>query len=343
MGGVFRPPPRRTFERLDVRAVLNLICISGASTSSLVSRVHEQSEATAFRGLESEKDGNSGYFWQSEDSSEHEQVRLNAIQKNGIVNCDEQYSPSSAPRSARPARLSNSWCTSTMRTPRCRHTCITPPTCRAAIFALTPEELAFLDACTKMIAESGSLKEFLRLGPDEEMDLCDVPTVCVLSLFRIGLGGSGGGMRANLGFITTIIAFQELGLWPNLTYVAGVSGAYWGLPSMYTLPLSPPLTAPLSVRPLLEHFKQIVGTHPLSTGGVKKVARAEGGVEALLGLLTEKRTNGQEGKGGLIRGSFQRCWTGKDSRVITAVRHERPWHDWKSPTEPSADHETANL
>jgi len=36
-------------------------------------------------------------------------------------------------------------------------------------------------------------------------------------------------MRANLGFISTIMAFQELGVWPLITYAAGVSGSCWAL------------------------------------------------------------------------------------------------------------------
>lgn len=115
--------------------------------------------------------------------------------------------------------------------------------------------------------------------------------------------------------MTTIMAFQESGLWPLISYVAGVSGSCWALgtpfpaclgpsiiaeltfpftASMYTLPLTPPLTAPLSAAPLLDHFRKISGTHPLSTKGVNAVADAEGGVQSLLGPLIAKNKSGQE-------------------------------------------------
>ncbi|KAJ7449436.1 putative cytosolic phospholipase A2 [Mycena galericulata] len=316
----------------------------------------QESQATAFRGLEKEKDGNTAYFWQTERDSEHGAEHDGQDKEHGLsgssatltsvgevikfLSHKHEEDPALSPHMHDPARLR-----------RCN--------------ALTPEELGFLDARAKRIAESGSLVEFLGLEEGAEMDPRDVPI--------IGLGGSGGGMRANLGFITTIIAFQELGLWPNITYAAGVSGACWGLASMYTLPLTPPLTAPLSARPLLTHFKHIAGTHPLSTGGVNKVAAAEGGLAALLGPLQEKRANGQEvcvidvystltsayfwllgstaGKGRVDPASLK--WSrafengglseGREPwPMLTAVRHERPWHDWKSPTEPFADYDTAN-
>ncbi|KAF7339030.1 Lysophospholipase [Mycena venus] len=314
---------------------------------------------TAFHGLENEKDGKMGYFWQDahgvdapdaeEKDNEHGLSGLLSKLGATLSSAGQAIKFLSHKYEEDPALSPHVNDTAHLR--RCN--------------ALTPEELGFLEARTKRIAESGSLAAFLGIDEGEEIDPRDVPI--------IGLGGSGGGMRANLGFITTIIAFQELGLWPNITYAAGVSGACWGLAAMYTLPLSPPLTAPLSAEPLLDHFKEITGTHPLSTGGVNKVAVAEGGVEALFGPLSEKHRNGQEvciidlystltssyfwllgskeGKGRVDPASLK--WTcafenGKLADgmepwpMLTAVRHERPWHDWKSPEEPFNDHETAN-
>ncbi|KAJ7751925.1 acyl transferase/acyl hydrolase/lysophospholipase [Mycena maculata] len=325
--------------------------------SSFARSSTQESQATAFRGLEAEKDGKTGYFWEEgheEKSAEHKEegglsgmfskltTTLSSV-GTGIKFLAHKYEedPALSPHMHDAAHLR-----------RCN--------------ALSPEELAFLDARINRIADEGTLAQFLGLPEGEEVDPRDVPI--------IGLGGSGGGMRANLGFITTMIAFQELGLWPNVTYLAGVSGACWGLAAMYTLPLAPPLTAPLSAHPLLDHFKQITGTHPLSAGGVNKVSAAAGGVQALLGPLSEKRKNGQEvciidlystltsayfwllgtgeGGAGVVEASSLK-WThayenGKlgEGRepwpMMTAVRHERPWADWKSPTEPFSDHETAN-
>lgn len=62
---------------------------------------------------------------------------------------------------------------------------------------------------------------------------------------------------------------------------------------MYTLPLAPPVTAPLSALPLLDHFKHVCGTHPLSAKGMHTVAKAIGGTEALLGPLKAKHRAGQ--------------------------------------------------
>ncbi|KAJ6459053.1 acyl transferase/acyl hydrolase/lysophospholipase [Mycena sanguinolenta] len=315
------------------------------------------SEATAFHGLEKEKDGNTAYFWQATASTDAASEQKEAHGLGGLLST---LSTSLSTAGKAISFLSHKYQEDPALSPH-MHDTARLRRCNA----LSPEELGFLDARAKRIAESGSLAAFLQLDDGEEMDPRDVPI--------IGLGGSGGGMRANLGFIATFIAFQELGLWPNITYVAGVSGACWGLAAMYTLPLSPPLTAPLSAAPLLEHFKTIAGTHPLSTAGVNKVAGAEGGVDALLGPLTEKHKNGQEvciidlystltssyfwllgsgsGKGRIDAASLK--WTqafenGKLAEgmepwpMLTAVRHERPWHDWKSPEEPFSDHDTAN-
>lgn len=87
--------------------------------------------------------------------------------------------------------------------------------------SLSPEEVGFLQARRKRIAASQDLVRFLELPEGTVIDERDVPV--------IGLGGSGGGMRANLGFISTIMAFQELGVWPLVTYAAGVSGSCWAL------------------------------------------------------------------------------------------------------------------
>ncbi|KAJ7703025.1 acyl transferase/acyl hydrolase/lysophospholipase [Mycena rosella] len=323
----------------------------------------EESEATAFRGLDSEKEGGTAYFWQKDAEEQEGATRKAGEEKDkdhglsaifstlttvlgstgkAIKFLSRKYEedPTLSPHLNDVARLR-----------RCN--------------ALTPEELAFLDACTRRIATEGSLTRFLELSEGEAIDQRDVPI--------IALGGSGGGMRANLGYITTFIAFQELGLWPNITYLAGVSGACWAIATMYTLPLAPPLTVPLSAHPLLDHFKEIVGTHPLSTKGVNRVSEAQGGTEALLGPLSAKHAAGQEvciidlystltssyfwllgsseGKGRVEPASLK--WTRAFANgglaegmepfpMLTAVRHERPWRDWKSKEEPFADHETSN-
>ncbi|KAI5475572.1 FabD/lysophospholipase-like protein [Pseudohyphozyma bogoriensis] len=143
--------------------------------------------------------------------------------------------------------------------------------------------------------------------------------------------------------------------------------------AMYTLPLSSPLTAPLSARPLLDHFKDVAGVHPLTAKAANLVAEAEGGVEAMLGPLVAKHRAGQEvcmidlystltssyfwlldskkEQGRIEPASLK--WSrayehgqlaqGKEPfPILTAVRHERPWRDWKSKEEAFEDTETSN-
>ncbi|KAM0751014.1 FabD/lysophospholipase-like protein [Meredithblackwellia eburnea MCA 4105] len=144
---------------------------------------------------------------------------------------------------------------------------------------------------------------------------------------------------------------------------------------MYTLPLSPPITAPLSALPLLDHFKGLSGTHPLSVEGMHQVANAVGGTKALFGPLKQKKRAGQlmcmidlyatmtssyfwmvGGKDGEKRRIepasliWSRAWNnGKLEQgmepfpILTAVRHERPWQDWKSKEEAFEDPERPGL
>jgi cytosolic phospholipase A2 len=90
---------------------------------------------------------------------------------------------------------------------------------------LSKEEEAFVTARKAYIAKSGILKRFLQLPEDEEVHEDDVP--------QIALGGSGGGYRACLGFMSVIEQMQEhdTGLWDLIMYVAGVSGSCWSIAS----------------------------------------------------------------------------------------------------------------
>ncbi|KAJ7615479.1 acyl transferase/acyl hydrolase/lysophospholipase [Roridomyces roridus] len=322
------------------------------------------SQETAFRGLEKEQAGKTGYFGAGADAGKHDEEGKE--HHTGLSGLFSKLSTTLSSAGTAIKFISHTYEEDPSLSPHKDEQAHLRRT-----NALSPEELTFLVARVDKIVRDRTLHAFLGLDEDVEVDPLDVPV--------IGLGGSGGGMRANLGFITTMIAFQELGLWPAVMYTAGVSGACWGLAAQYTLPLDPPLTAPLSARPLLDHFRRITGTHPLSTDGVNKVAAAQGGVEALLGPLKEKEKNGQEvciidlystltssyfwllgagegegpdvNKGRVEPASLK--WSrafehgGLDKGMepwpmLTAVRHERPWHDWKSPTEPFTDDHTAN-
>ncbi|SCZ94388.1 BZ3500_MvSof-1268-A1-R1_Chr12-2g03866 [Microbotryum saponariae] len=153
---------------------------------------------------------------------------------------------------------------------------------------LSAEEMTFLRERKRKIAQSQSLVELLVLEEGEEIDVRDVP------IYQIGLGGSGGGMRANLGFLSTILAFQELDLWPLVSYTAGVSGSCWALASLYTLPIARPLTPPLNAAAVIEHFMFVSGDHPLSTKSVNRIREALGGYQSLFGPLISKSKNGQK-------------------------------------------------
>ncbi|KAK7002335.1 lysophospholipase [Favolaschia claudopus] len=348
------------------------------------------SPTTAFRGLDTEKDiDGRAYFWQGADAEE-------TTKDEDKDNCKEKEKETaghslSGAFSKLTTSLSHALSLSsiTITHPSTEDPSgllsLNPHTNDTAHLrrcnALSAEELGFLNARVRRIAKSGSLVEFLALAEGQEVvDERDVPI--------IALGGSGGGMRANLGLLATIIALQDLELYPNITYLAGVSGACWGIAALYTLPPNPnpsPSSAPPATefetpsveaetktqtphpartptpRETLAHFARLAGTHPLSAAGVNRVARAEGGVKALVGPLVGKERYGPEvciidlystmtsayywlvgGDNEICRASliWSRAYTnggleaGREAwPILTAVRHERPWHDWKSDEE----------
>ncbi|KAK6974522.1 lysophospholipase [Favolaschia claudopus] len=338
------------------------------------------SQTTAFRGLDTEKDiDGRAYFWQrgaaeeatkdesGEDKDKEKETEKDSKTGHGLSGAFHKLTLN--------LTTSLSHALSFLTRPSIEDPLLSPHIKDTARLrrsnALSAEELGFLDARVRRIARSGSLAEVL--GLEGEVDERDVPI--------IALGGSGGGMRANLGFLATIIALQDLELYPNITYLAGVSGACWGIAALYTLPPnsnpnpnpSPkPIETPQRTptpREILTHFTHLAATHPLSAAGVNRVARAEGGVQALLGPLVGKERYGQEvcvidlystmtsayywlvgaygetkgkGKGKVDPASliWSRAYTnggleeGREAwPILTAVRHERPWHDWKSAEE----------
>ncbi|CEH19394.1 Lysophospholipase [Ceraceosorus bombacis] len=251
---------------------------------------------------------------------------------------------------------------------------------------LGQQEAAALAARKAWIASSGALRRFLQLNESEEIHPEDVPVV--------GLGGSGGGYRANLGFLSFIEEMQEPpagqdvgGLFDLCAYVAGVSGSCWSLGSLFTF-------AALDTPWLLDHFKATSSRHPLSMGAIDAIARSANGVYFQLAPLLSKMKLGlhpgpldlygtlvtshiffspvhpptlEEGYPtppnrrtqrpdshikedtpvALKKEWFQwsRCYErmGIDKGLspmplFTAVRHERPWKDWKSPTEAFGGH-----
>ncbi|KDE02716.1 hypothetical protein MVLG_06747 [Microbotryum lychnidis-dioicae p1A1 Lamole] len=199
------------------------------------------------------------------------------------------------------------------------------------------------EGCGSEERESQGLVKLLGLEEGEEIDERDVPI--------IGLGGSGGGMRANLGFLSTILAFQELDLWPLLTYTAGASGSCWALASLYTLPIAHPLMSSLNAAAVIEHFMSVSGDHPLSTKSVIRVRDAHGGYQSLFGPLITKSKNGQkicmidlysalissyfwmmprkDGKDQVDPASMK--WSRAYDNAGLAHGHKPPWRSWKDP------------
>jgi hypothetical protein len=133
--------------------------------------------------------------------------------------------------------------------------------------ALSDAEQAFLHARLSRLTGSrrngGLLASYMKLEDlDEEVLLEDIPV--------IGLGGSGGGMRANLGFGAVMEAMQADGLWALLAYVAGVSGSCWALAAFYTW-------GACDFGRVMDQFETSANHHPLSRTAVQRVADAPGG------------------------------------------------------------------
>ncbi|KAM0786259.1 hypothetical protein ACM66B_007058 [Microbotryomycetes sp. NB124-2] len=212
--------------------------------------------------------------------------------------------------------------------------------------SLSEQEETFLEHRLQRIKESAELRSVLRLPREEQIDIRDVPV--------IGLGGSGGGMRANLALLSTVVAMQDVKFWPLVTYLAGVSGSCWAIASMYTLSPNRDGFRRIDARLLLRHFQAVSESHPLSTKGLLKLSKAKNGLEAVFEPLIKKRISGQTvclmdlyatlvtsffwttpGRdGGLILKRKALEWTPAYDHVkdgsapfpmLTAVRHERPW------------------
>ncbi|EJU02610.1 FabD/lysophospholipase-like protein [Dacryopinax primogenitus] len=223
--------------------------------------------------------------------------------------------------------------------------------------ALHLEEWQFVVDRRARIAQSGVLAKFLGLPPDEDIHPDDVPI--------IGVGGSGGGYRACFGLLSAFTAFKEEGLWDLFTYVAGVSGSCWSLGAYYTF-------ANRDAHNALNHFMANSHSHPISATAFNHVMNSPHGADFLFGPLLAKLKTGVapvildmystvvhsymflpihikergEGEPMLRKEWFQwsKVWERSGIKaaeepfpILTAVRHERPWRDWKSKEEPWED------
>ncbi|KAK5114850.1 hypothetical protein LTR62_002007 [Meristemomyces frigidus] len=221
---------------------------------------------------------------------------------------------------------------------------------------LCPEELTFLDR--RKVRARDNLARYLGLQP-EDVDPRDVPTVA--------FGGSGGGFRAMIGCLGYCRQMQHAGLWDCLTYVSGVSGSCWSLAAYYTF-------GHTSFDRVIDHCKQRFSPHhPLSGEAIRTILSSPGGARITLGPLIQKSKSGLQTvamdlyavfttgwiffqndpathPGRNIHGDrvagYQRSWyrystareytdSGAEPMpIMTAIRHERPWKDWKDKEHP---------
>lgn len=91
--------------------------------------------------------------------------------------------------------------------------------------SLAPEEIAFLEE--RLLITKNALSLFLN----KNLDHCYIP--------RIAFCGSGGGCRAMVCTIGSLIASELCGLLDCFTYIAGVSGSTWAIGLLESLALTP--------------------------------------------------------------------------------------------------------
>ena len=139
---------------------------------------------------------------------------------------------------------------------------------------LSDRETAFMEARKRHVIETKALQRFLGLPLDTEVHPDDIPIVAI--------GGSGGGYRANLGYLALMESMQETpGLWDLVFYAAGVSGSCWSLAGLYTIGRG-------SAAHTLQHFSQTSEHHPLSSKAIERVAQSPRGVYFQLGPILQK-------------------------------------------------------
>ncbi|KAK5675126.1 hypothetical protein LTS10_012200 [Elasticomyces elasticus] len=227
---------------------------------------------------------------------------------------------------------------------------------------LCPEEQAFLIA--RKVRARDNFARYIGLKP-EDVDPRDVPT--------IAFGGSGGGFRTMIGCLGYGRQMQHAGLWDCLTYVSGVSGSCWSLAAYYTF-------GHASFDKVIEHCKRRFSPyHPLSGEAIRKILSVPGGARITLGPLIMKSKSGLQTVAMDLYAVFTTGWIffqdepathpgrhltkspapwqtswyrwssareytdhgAEPLPIFTAIRHERPWKDWKDKEHPfgDADHD----
>lgn len=145
--------------------------------------------------------------------------------------------------------------------------------------SLNQAEVDFVQARKRNMLETQAFKKFLRLDENEQVHPDDIPI--------IGLGGSGGGYRACLGFLACMEEMQNptddssSGLWDLITYVAGVSGSCWSIAGLYAV-------ASMKASILLDRFAISSQNHPLSFNAIDIVAKSANGLYFQLAPILQK-------------------------------------------------------
>ena len=211
------------------------------------------------------------------------------------------------------------------------------------------EERRFLQMRKDRVRDS--FAKYLGLDP-AEVHPDDIPVV--------GLGGSGGGIRAMIGVLGYAQEMKRTGLWDLFTYVAGVSGACWSLGAYFTF-------GNTSVEKVIENCKErLYPHHPLSAEAIRALLTVPDGAYVTLGPLAQKHHSklhtvamdlysvfatghlflhrddkSQKEVAGHHHSWYK--WTSAREHledgmeplpILTAIRHERPWKDWEDKDQP---------
>ncbi|CBQ70198.1 conserved hypothetical protein [Sporisorium reilianum SRZ2] len=183
--------------------------------------------------------------------------------------------------------------------------------------AISTQEEAFRTARRSFVLSSKALHKFLELDESESVDEADIP--------EIALGGSGGGYRACLGYLSLISLLATT-----------ASGVYFQLaPLVMKMKRGHVHPGPLDL------YGTLTTTHLLASPGVRRVVAAEKQSDP-----EEEGDKGFELKKEWFK--FSRCTTtmrldeGRNPLpILTAVWHERTWKDWSAPSAPHpADDDT---
>ena len=172
---------------------------------------------------------------------------------------------------------------------------------------LSEKEIDFRNQRKQFIVQNKILHKFLQLDQTEIVHPDDVPI--------IGLGGSGGGYRACLGFLAYIEEMQskEEGLWDLIMYVAGVSGSCWTIGGLYSV-------ANMNATGLLDRFARSSAHHPLSATAIDAVARSANGVYFQLAPILQKIRVGHLHPGPLdLYGTLVTSHSSESMRTIATI------------------------